>query len=230
MSADLEFKQLIDRILRCREAEDDAKQDTKEIYAELKSRGYDKTAAGALVAEIRKKDKNPDKFEERNTILDLYREAYERASGTRLATHTHTPDPQVSGDDDGRPSIPSSDHAGAKNASPSPLSHGRAPEEGEVHCRKSEQESDSAAQVGNKAESASGSSVTHSPSTGFSSLPSSIAGEVGQSSPISPAFSKTIRDYRPFCQKLEACGASGLRHCYACQKIADAAEACEAVA
>lgn len=88
MSADLQFKQLIDRVLRCREAEDEAKADTKEVYAELKGLGYDKTAAGALVAELRKKDKNPDQFEERNAVLDLYRDAYERAGGSLAHTHT----------------------------------------------------------------------------------------------------------------------------------------------
>lgn len=88
MSADLQFKQLIDRILRCREAEDVAKDDTKEVYAELKGLGYDKTAAGALVAEMRKRGKNPDQFEERGAVLDLYRDAYERAGGS--LTHTHT--------------------------------------------------------------------------------------------------------------------------------------------
>jgi len=86
MSADKDFAALIDRILRCREAEDAAKEDTKEVYAELKAKGYDKTVAGALVGELRKMDKNADKFAERNAMLDLYRDAYERAKGS----HTHT--------------------------------------------------------------------------------------------------------------------------------------------
>lgn len=85
MSAELQFKQLIDRILRCREAEDAAKDDTKEVYAELKQLGYDKTAAGTFVAELRKREKNPSKYEEAEAILDLYRSAYEKAS----RTHTH---------------------------------------------------------------------------------------------------------------------------------------------
>lgn len=84
MSAEHQFKQLIDRILRCREAEDEAKEDTKAVYAELKALGYDKTVAGALVSEMRSKSKNPNKFEERNSILDLYRDAYERASHTHV--------------------------------------------------------------------------------------------------------------------------------------------------
>lgn len=86
---DLQLKSFIDRILRCREVEDEAKADTKAVYAEMKAMGFDKTATGALVAELRKQDKNPVKFEEASAILDLYREAYQRASGTAIATHTH---------------------------------------------------------------------------------------------------------------------------------------------
>lgn len=88
MSADKDFAALIDRILRCREAEDAAKDDTKEVYAELAAKGHDKTAAGALVAELRKKDKNQDKFTERNAMLELYRDAYDRAKGSHAHTHT----------------------------------------------------------------------------------------------------------------------------------------------
>lgn len=88
MSADRDFAALIDRILRCREAEDVAKDDTKEVYADLKAKGYDKTAAGALISELRKKDKNPDKFTERSAMLDLYRDAYDRAKGSLAHTHT----------------------------------------------------------------------------------------------------------------------------------------------
>lgn len=96
MSADAEFKQFIDRILHCREAEDAAKADTKEVYAELKGLGYDKTAAGALVSELRKREKDPDQFAERETVLDLYRDAYQRASGTKRAiAHTHEISPST---------------------------------------------------------------------------------------------------------------------------------------
>jgi len=42
-----------------------------------------------------------------------------------------------------------------------------------------------------------------------------------------PAFlrtSKTIADYRPNCLNPDACGASGLDHCYTCTKAMEAAE------
>lgn len=87
MTAELEFKRYVDRILRCRSLEDEAKQDTKDVYAEVSSAGYDKTVVGALVAELRKQEKHPAKFQERNETLDVYRDAYHRAS------HTHASAP-----------------------------------------------------------------------------------------------------------------------------------------
>lgn len=89
---DKEFKSFIDRVLRLKEEQDSIGEDIKGVYAEMKQRGYDKTAAGTFVGELRKKEKNPGKFEEGNAILDLYRDAYNRASGTVVATHTHAPD------------------------------------------------------------------------------------------------------------------------------------------
>jgi len=71
-----EFRQLVDRILRCREAEDEAKDATKDVYAEAKANGYDKTVLGKLVAEIRAQAKNPDKVSEQDAILETYRSAY----------------------------------------------------------------------------------------------------------------------------------------------------------
>lgn len=92
MSADARLRSLIDRILRLKEEQDTIGEDIKEIYAEAKGDGYDKTAMGSLVSELRKKGKDAAKFEEASSMLDLYREAYERASGTAVATHTHTPE------------------------------------------------------------------------------------------------------------------------------------------
>lgn len=89
-TADEQLRSIVNRILRCKEAEDEAKADTKEVYAEAKSNGFDKTALGALVSEIRKREKDSGKVDELNAILDLYREAYFGRSGTEDATHAHT--------------------------------------------------------------------------------------------------------------------------------------------
>jgi uncharacterized protein (UPF0335 family) len=84
-SADQQLASFIDRILRLREEIDGIQSDVKEIYAEAKSMGFDKTAMGALVAELRKRAKDAPGADEAAAVLDLYREAYHRA-----ASHTHT--------------------------------------------------------------------------------------------------------------------------------------------
>ena len=83
-AADQQLASFIDRILRLREEIDGIQQDVKEVYAEAKTMGFDKTAMGALVSELRKASKDASKAQEAAAILDLYREAYHRA-----ASHTH---------------------------------------------------------------------------------------------------------------------------------------------
>lgn len=214
MSADLQFKQLIDRILRCREAEDAAKDDTKEVYAELKALGYDKTAAGAFVAELRKREKDPNKFNEASTVLDLYREAYERASGTRIAPRSHTHEissrSAYSAASGGKPSIPRPEAGGAKmdEAATSP---------------------DRAAQaVHHSANSGQAATVPHS--SALPTVQADNAGEVAASpsaspAPISAMTARTKADVmrllRPHCQHpddTELCAGQGTKHCVNCLK------------
>ena len=85
VGADQQLASYVDRILRLREEIDAIQSDVKEVYAEAKANGFDKTAMGALVAELRKAGKDASKAEEAAAILELYREAYQRA-----ASHTHT--------------------------------------------------------------------------------------------------------------------------------------------
>jgi uncharacterized protein (UPF0335 family) len=74
----------MDRILSLKKEEDQIKEDIKSVYAEAKSMGFDKTALGDAIVRIRKLQKDPQKLSERETIRDLYLQAYEDAS------HTHT--------------------------------------------------------------------------------------------------------------------------------------------
>ncbi|HZH10588.1 MAG TPA: GapR family DNA-binding domain-containing protein [Microvirga sp.] len=75
----------MDRILRLKSEEDQIKEDIKSVYAEAKATGFDKTALGDAIARIRKMQKDPEKLSERETIRDLYLQAYEDAS----RTHAH---------------------------------------------------------------------------------------------------------------------------------------------
>jgi uncharacterized protein (UPF0335 family) len=83
--SDLQLKSIIERILRLHAEEDEIKADRREIYAEAKSNGYDKTALGAAVSIIRKREKDAAGFEERNAIVDLYLSAFDGSS------HVHAP-------------------------------------------------------------------------------------------------------------------------------------------
>lgn len=85
MAPDL-IRSYVDRILRIKDEEDTLKADIKDIYAEAKSNGLDKTALGDLVTHLRKKAKNPEKQAERSSLFDLYLDAYENAP----LAHTHT--------------------------------------------------------------------------------------------------------------------------------------------
>lgn len=78
------LRAFIERIIRLKEEQDAIGSDIKDIYTEAKSSGFDKTALGALVTELRKQSKDKAKFDEAQSILDLYREAYARS-----LTHTH---------------------------------------------------------------------------------------------------------------------------------------------
>jgi uncharacterized protein (UPF0335 family) len=90
-----QIKAFVDRILRMKEEADAIASDVKEIYAEARANGFDKTQMGNLVTYLRKKDKDADKVAEGEAIFDLYLTAYLGASGkvgTKRATHTYAPD------------------------------------------------------------------------------------------------------------------------------------------
>jgi len=89
--SDARLKSFIDRVLRLKEEQDALADDIREVYAEAKGEGFDKTAMGEVVAYLRKiEKKGRDAVHERGAMFDLYLSTYE-ASGTRIATHTHAP-------------------------------------------------------------------------------------------------------------------------------------------
>lgn len=86
--SDLQLKTIIERILRLHAEEDEIKADRREVYAEAKSHGYDKTALGAAVSIIRKREKDAAGFEERNAIVDLYLSTFDGSSHVRAYART----------------------------------------------------------------------------------------------------------------------------------------------
>ncbi len=241
-------KSRMERILRLQEQIDEIKADIRDIYAEEKADGGDKTAMGAAISYIRKRAKDKNAFDKREALAAVYINAFE-ASGTPVATHTHAPDVNLSysqsglsyaeekgrGVDSQSQPVPADQHVAATAA------------QDDVGATASSTYSahkpagDLAADKGDKGRgSFPAGGPAHSNSTAVPSAQSDSAGEV-PSSPASPTthsdddfepsrlsfLRKSAADYRPYCQKPEACGASGLKHCYTCQKSIDLAEMAE---
>lgn len=82
MTTDL-AKSRMERILRLQEDIDDIKRDIRDIYAEEKTAGGDKTAMGAAIAIIRKRAKDATAYQEREALVDVYLAAFDGPS------HTH---------------------------------------------------------------------------------------------------------------------------------------------
>lgn len=89
--SDAQIKSIIERILRLKEQQDEIGADIREVYAEAKSNGFDKTALGQAVSLIRKRDKKGrDEFDEQQTIVDLYIAAYDGTLPANIdRAHTH---------------------------------------------------------------------------------------------------------------------------------------------
>lgn len=83
-----QLRAFVERIMRLREEVKAINADIREVYAEAKGDGFDKTALGQLVAYVEKRAADPDKVAERSAIFDLYLSAYDGV-GTAVATHTH---------------------------------------------------------------------------------------------------------------------------------------------
>lgn len=78
MSAEGQVKAFIDRILRLKEEQDVIGDDIRDIYAEAKGMGFDKTAMGNVVAHLRKvAKKGSETVAEQGAIFDIYLAAYE---------------------------------------------------------------------------------------------------------------------------------------------------------
>lgn len=98
MSASAEAKSRMERILRLLAEIDEIKGDIREIYAEEKADGGDKTAMGAAISHIRKREKDREAYDAREAFMESYLNAFS-ASGTPVATreHTHARDPRAAG-------------------------------------------------------------------------------------------------------------------------------------
>jgi uncharacterized protein (UPF0335 family) len=90
-----QIKSVIDRILRLKEEQDALGEDIREIYAEAKSSGYDKTALGRVVNHLRQRAKKGDAaMDEADTLFDLYLSAYNGPSHAHAREGKHPAEPK----------------------------------------------------------------------------------------------------------------------------------------
>jgi uncharacterized protein (UPF0335 family) len=87
-----ELRQTLDRLLAIHSEIDDKKADLKTVYADAQSGGFDKSALGAAVREIRSREKSGSpKAVERQAIVDLYIAEYDRPSHVHVREAAGTP-------------------------------------------------------------------------------------------------------------------------------------------
>jgi len=85
-----QIKAFADRIMRMRAEAKAINADVREIYAEAKANGLNKTILGQLVVYLEKMDADANAVHTSEAEFDLYLTAYHSASGTRIAiAHTH---------------------------------------------------------------------------------------------------------------------------------------------
>jgi uncharacterized protein (UPF0335 family) len=78
MTTDGLVRSFVDRVLRLKEEQDALASDIREVYAEAKSAGLDKTALGKVVDHVRRVAKDPGKVAELEAVIQLYLDAYHR--------------------------------------------------------------------------------------------------------------------------------------------------------
>ena len=90
--AEDQIRAFVERIMRLREEAKAINGDIREVYAEAKGNGFDKTILGKLVSYVEKRATGAADLQEAEALFDLYLSAYDGAVGTRVATHTHEDD------------------------------------------------------------------------------------------------------------------------------------------
>lgn len=104
--AKLQLRAFVERILRMKEEAKAINDDIREIYAEAKGNGFDKTVLGKLVSYVEKRAKSADTLAEQDALFDLYLAAYdgrendadERPSRTHAHVHAREDEPEHDAD------------------------------------------------------------------------------------------------------------------------------------
>lgn len=93
--AQQQIRAFVERILRLKEEAKSINDDIKEVYAEAKGNGFDKTVLGKLVNYVEKRAKDPNAVSEGEALFGLYLAAYD---GNPSHTHAYAREDDYAGD------------------------------------------------------------------------------------------------------------------------------------
>lgn len=203
-----QIKSYVDRILRMKEEAKAINADIREIYAEAKGNGFDKTVLGKLVNYVEKRNADSNAVAEGEALFELYLTAY-YGVGTKVATHTHEAvlEPQ---------SLPPAARDLTDPLPPRQV----APIQPETATRRvddlgSVQDARKMSTDGQPAEGL-GNSDSRTPGE-------EKAGVTGGESAATLSFAERIKKLRPLCQSPNACrSGGGKNHCHSCLKASQA--------
>lgn len=213
MSADAHLRSFIDRVLRCREAEDAAKEDTKAVYADLAAVGFEKAIVGQVVNYLRKREKDGPKFAEQSEKFDLYLDAYDRTAHMHAHERTHRIIDEFPPHDDETGEI-IEHHSSAAAPTPADEQAGA----GSPPRAAPAANSNPPAPTSSPAEADKAGDATLLPASSANPIPDFVPAFLVADARPKPR----LRPSRPNCLKPEACAGQGNRHCYTCEKAAAA--------
>lgn len=94
-----QIRAFVERIMRLREEAKAINGDIREVYAEAKGNGFDKTVLGKLVSYVEKRATGAADLQEAEALFDLYLSAYDGATGVVVPrAHVHAREVDENGD------------------------------------------------------------------------------------------------------------------------------------
>lgn len=203
-----QIRAFVERILRMREEAKAINDDIREIYAEAKGNGFDKTVLGKLVLYVEKRQKNADALAERDALFDLYLEAFD---GSPSRAHAHTREDEYEPEAPEPRKIDGPNLGAAEPVDSLSASHAAdlgGEESGMLDSLSAEPGSSLAAVV---VPSAVGNGLTS---------PAGAEGDEDRQPIHIPTAADNARSIRPWClhaDDLSKCAGMGRKHCFACQ-------------
>lgn len=119
-----QIRAFVDRILRMKEEAKAINDDIRDIYAEAKGNGFDKTALGQLVTYVGKRQAGAAELQEREALFDLYLAAYDGSPSRTHAYARQEPQPEQNSR-----SVPPRTGAAVGNEAVAPAAQSDAPED-----------------------------------------------------------------------------------------------------